>query len=110
MIDFTKLRDLIVEKKCVSSSDYGKEDPFIGIYWKDLINTINQCASTKWISVEKALPKEEKKVLVTHQYGCQVAAFYKDGAYSYWGVAKECPIGASITHWMPIPEMEGGEK
>lgn len=61
-----------------------------------------------WISVEKALPEEEKKVLVTHQYGCQVAAFYKDGAHSYWGVAKECPIGASITHWMPIPELKGG--
>lgn len=66
--------------------------------------------SHQWISVEEALPEEEKKVLVTHQYGCQVAAFYKDGAHSYWGVAKDCPIGASITHWMAIPSLKRGEE
>lgn len=109
MINLKKLRDLITDKKCIVSDDYGKDDPFIGIYWSDLVNAINQCDSIRWISVEEALPEEEEIVLVTHQYGYQVAAFYKDGSHSYWGVSKGAPIGAPITHWMLIPQI-GGEK
>lgn len=59
----------------------------------------------QWISVKEALPKEEKRVLVTHQYGYQVASLYKDGTHQYWGVVKESPIGANVTHWMKIPKI-----
>lgn len=76
----------------------------------DFINGAKMALQNQWISVDEALPGEEKKVIVTHQYGCQVAAFYKDGAHYYWGVAKECPIGATITHWMPIPQLKGGRE
>ena len=64
----------------------------------------------QWISVDEALPEYEERVLVAHQHGCQVASLYKDSLRQYWGVAKESPIGADVTHWMNIPSLEGGEK
>lgn len=64
----------------------------------------------QWISVDEALPEYDERVLVAHQYGCQVASFYKDNSHQYCGVAKESPIGADVTHWMNIPSLGGGEK
>ena len=125
MIDFTKLRDLIVEKKCVSSSDYGKEDPFIGIYWEDLIDIINQCDSEKWISVDEALPPRQKTtkgedleqsipVFVRDNEGNYTSAWYsfysKHWFMGYGEAFLKQSIYSKITHWMAIPSLKGGEK
>lgn len=68
-----------------------------------------------WVSVDDELPKVGEKVLIKHQYGSQVAARFRYNeiitSETYWGVNEEMPIGADITHWMPIPPLaeEGGE-
>jgi hypothetical protein len=111
MIDFIKLRNLIVEKKCVSSNDYGKEDPFIGIYWEDLIDIINHCDSTKWISVDEALPEFEGNfseycIIRTENGFCAVTTYYRTSTKEYWWNFEK----VKVTHWMPIPEMKGVKK
>ena len=108
MIDFTKLRDLIVEKKCVSSSDYDKEDPFIGIYWEDLIDIINKCDSEKWISVDEALPKE--KYLVLTRVKTPVGIVHRSDYYinDYWYMCRYNQEEI-VTHWTEIPSLKGGE-
>jgi hypothetical protein len=104
MIDFTKLRDLLVEKKCVSSNDYGKEDPFIGIYWKDLIDIINQCDSKKWISVEEALPERGSLVFIRLDHGGYSVRLFTNYDKSFIDTK-----GGKVTHWMPIPPLKGGK-
>lgn len=72
--------------------------------------------SHQWVRVEDELPPLEKKVLVKHKYGFQTAARfpYYDirPDETFWGLNSKMPIGADITHWMPIPPLaeEGGEK
>ena len=76
----------------------------------DFINGAKWALQNQWISVEEALPKYEERVLVAHQYGRQVVSLYKDNSHQYWGVTKDSPIGAAVTHWMPISSLGGGEE
>lgn len=115
MIDFTKLKDLLVEKKCVSSNDYGKEDPFIGIYWEDLIDIINHCDSTKWISVDEALPSYNIKVLVCFEpaFGARKIFITTRGPENIIVYEKNkfyIEQSGEVTHWMPVPEFPKGGK
>jgi len=55
----------------------------------------------RWISVEERLPEERAVVLVVRDeklYGRTVTiGWHRCGKW-------ELPIGAKITHWMPLPE------
>lgn len=72
--------------------------------------------SHQWVSVEDELPPLEKKVLVKHKYGFQTAARFPYDEIrpdeTFWGLNSEMPIGADVTHWMPIPPLaeEGGKQ
>ena len=65
----------------------------------------------QWISVDEALPKVNELV-----FGCvndegipqAVGMAYYD-EYGGWHYSDEEEISL-ITHWMPIPEMKGGEE
>ena len=65
----------------------------------------------QWISVEEALPEENELV-----FGCvndestpqAVGMAYYD-EYGGWHYSDEEEISL-ITHWMPIPSLEGGEE
>lgn len=55
----------------------------------------------RWISVEEKLPEERAVVLVVREenlYGREVTIGWT--RCGKW----ELPIGAKITHWMPLPE------
>lgn len=109
MIDFEKLTNLIADKKCMSSDWNEKDDPFVGIYLSDLVDIINQCDSTKWISVDEALPpKEDNDSSITVIVHCQkgwCGIDYYRYKYGEWLNNRN-----SVTHWMQIPSLEGGEK
>ena len=71
----------------------------------------------QWISVEEALPTERDKE--DEQYSTNVFARTKDCIrYAYYDFYNEswCSVeggyrfGGDVTHWMPIPSLEGGEK
>lgn len=112
MIDFEKLTNLIADKKCMSSDWNEKDDPFVGIYLNDLVDVINQCDSTKWISVEEALPEEDIPNCFV-AYKTLDMVFYSTGSYEKdndeWYV-DSVGFNVKVTHYMPIPSLEGGEK
>lgn len=77
--------------------------------------------NNQWISVEEALPPHDDRlktisidVIVRNEYGKATSAWY-DYANKVWHllygeIAGDDLIDSKITHWMPIPEMKGGEK
>lgn len=71
----------------------------------------------QWISVDEELPTERDKE--DEQYSTNVFARTKDCIrYAYYDFYNEswCSVeggyrfGGDVTHWMPIPSLEGGEK
>ena len=65
----------------------------------------------QWISVDEALPEKEGRYLCNYHYkfsnsddecDCVDFGLFKDGK---WYVANN-----EVTHWMAIPQQEGGEK
>lgn len=65
----------------------------------------------QWISVGEALPEKEGRYLCNYHHkfsnsedecDCVDFGLFKDGK---WYVANN-----EVTHWMPIPSLEGGEK
>jgi hypothetical protein len=71
----------------------------------------------QWISVSEALPTERDKE--DEQYSTNVFVRTKDCIhYAYYDFYNEswCSVeggyrfGGDVTHWMPIPSLEGGEK
>ena len=117
MIDFEKLTNLIADKKCLPSDWNEKYDPFVGIYLSDLIDIINQCDSTKWISVDEEKPCADEilaklsedfccgngRVEILH-YCKQYGLIHPEGYYDICG--ENVPTNA-ITYWMSIPEIKG---
>lgn len=61
----------------------------------------------QWISVEEALPEEyeDKFVLYCGEYPA-TASYDSESKQWYWG----SHIILGVTHWMPIPSLEGGKK
>ena len=83
----------------------------------DFINGAKCALQNQWISVEEALPTERDKE--DEQYSTNVFARTKDCIrYAYYDFYNEswCSVeggyrfGGDVTHWMPIPSLEGGEK
>ena len=71
--------------------------------WVEII--LEQMAKYTWISVEKMLPEEGKRVLAWEKMGFAYVDKMKCGV---WEIGAN--NGAIITHWMPLPEMpEEGE-
>ncbi len=76
-----------------------------------------------WVSVTEELPEQNRNVLALNLSGDVFVAFH-DGKQTWWWCdgfirgekangdkmySSYCEID-SITHWMPIPELKGGEK
>ena len=89
---------------CNNDDDCKLLDDFVGLMTFALQN--------QWISVEEALPEEkfndgyEFVFVKIHLYD---DTFYYDTDYirkGKWELHKH----QKITHWMPIPSLEGGEK
>lgn len=88
------------------------------------IEAANFALKNQWISVEEALPKCDKCHLAMYEDGGIIVAKYEnetwwwqdgfvvgrntDGDLMY-SSSCEVPCGL-ITHWMPIPQLKGGEK
>ena len=94
---------------CNNDDDCKLFDDFVGLMTFILQN--------QWISVEEALPTERDKE--DEQYSTNVFAKTKDCIrYAYYDFYNEswCSVeggyrfGGDVTHWMPIPSLEGGEK
>lgn len=102
---------------CNNDDDCKLFDDFVGLMTFALQN--------QWISVEESLPDDDKNVLLTFNDGHIIVA-YHNGNYWWWCDGFVCgtktngqPMYSSSqriddddkpTHWMPIPEMEGGEE
>ena len=71
----------------------------------------NFALQNQWISVDEGLPEKEGRYLCNYHHkfsnsddecDCVDFGLFKDGK---WYVANN-----EVTHWMPIPSLEGGEK
>lgn len=81
------------------------------IIYEKLIEIADFALQNQWISVEEALPEKEGRYLCNYHYtmpnsdeecNCVDFGLFKDGK---WYVANN-----EVTHWMPIPSLEGDEK
>lgn len=67
-----------------------------------------------WISVDEDLPKDGVDVFVRNEHGKCTSAWYSHDTetwfLAYGEIAGDDVIYSQITHWMPIPELKGGEK
>lgn len=67
-----------------------------------------------WIPVEEDLPKDKESVFVRNKDGKCTSAWYSHDTetwfLAYGEIAGDDVIYSQITHWMPIPELKGGEK
>lgn len=76
-----------------------------------------------WISVEDRLPEEFQIVIVRMQGGSVDSAIYTNGAFErnlqlkfgmkdngYTIISWQQRFTSNITHWMPIPQLKGGEE
>lgn len=88
---------------CNNDDDCKLFDDFVGLMTFALQN--------QWISVDEALPEKEGRYLCNYHYkfsnsedecDCVDFGLFKDGK---WYVAND-----EVTHWMPIPELKGGEE
>ena len=88
----------------------------------DFIAGANWALSHQWISVDEELPPKEgiilarlsenfygtKSIEVLHYYQCnRFTLTHPKGYYDAFG--EQIPTEV-ITHWMPIPTLEGGEE
>lgn len=72
----------------------------------------NFILSNQWISVEEALPDYEEDVIVTNSYDDYWFAHRSNNEkviVDEYGFART-PTVLRITHWMPIPSLEGDKK
>lgn len=65
----------------------------------------------QWISVEEALPEfkgnfSDYYIIRTEDGWCDVTMYYRTSEKEYWWNFEK----VKVTHWMPIPEIKGGEK
>jgi hypothetical protein len=83
----------------------------------DFINGAKWALQNQWISVEEVLPTERDKE--DEQYSTNVFVRTKDCIhYAYYDFYNKswCSVeggyrfGGDVTHWMPIPSLEGGEE
>ena len=84
-------------------------------------NGANFILNNLWISVEEDLPPYDDRlktisidVIVRNEYGKATSAWY-DYANKVWHllygeIAGDDVLDSKITHWMPIPSLEGGEE
>ncbi len=91
-----------------------------GHVFNAFIEGANFFLQNQWISVEEALPEQNRNVLALKNDGDVVVAFH-DGMDTWWwndgficgkksnGDKKysSCCEIDSITHWMPIPKLRG---
>lgn len=76
-------------------------------YLEDLYD---EATKPHWISVADELPKIGKDVLVLREDGeMQVAHQYNEEIARWWSV-DGFPLKNNITHWMPLPSIEGIKK
>jgi uncharacterized protein DUF551 len=59
----------------------------------------------KWISVKDRLPENKDEVLVYNDFNriCVSCYFTLTGKEYYWENRDDQSMGATITHWMPLP-------
>ena len=63
----------------------------------------------QWISVEEALPEDKTKVFVIVKTPVGIVHRADYHINDYWYMSRYSPEEI-VTHWMPIPSLEGGEK
>jgi hypothetical protein len=69
--------------------------------------------NNQWISVEEALPEfkgnfSDYYIIRTESGWCAVTMYYRTSEKEYWWNFEN--VNAKVTHWMPIPSLEGGDK
>lgn len=62
--------------------------------------------ANQWISVEEALPEYKEPIIVKKGTEYAFASFQNGNFYIVGNIGKI----DDVTHWMPIPSLEGGEK
>ena len=106
------LQKRIKEAACEESSTYDlTEIKESNAAYNAAIKVATFILQNQWISVEEALPEENELV-----FGCvndestpkAIGMAYYD-EYGGWHYSDEEEISL-ITHWMPIPSLEGGEE
>ena len=75
----------------------------------DFIEGATFALQNQWISVDEALPEEDKKVIAMSEFGDIERMKYHNKAFYHLkgSIIKD---GEKITHWMEIPSLEGGEE
>ena len=98
-----KLRRALYNAKF--TTDAYDENPFVGIYFQDLLGIIADYDNYQWIPVDKELPEKEEdnpslsvNVIVTD--GSSVFESYYSFNTHIWAGTE---IYGTITHWMPMP-------
>lgn len=82
--------------------------------WKDEIEQAyiyggEDSLQNQWISVEEALPEDKTKVFVIVKTPVGIVHRADYHINDYWYMSRYSPEEI-VTHWMPIPSLEGGEK
>ena len=80
----------------------------------DFINGANFALQNQWISVEEALPPIREKGTENRSWSDWVLIITHEGAafvdcYAFHR-REWLNNGNDVTHWMPIPQLKGGEK
>lgn len=97
---------------CNNDDDCKLFDDFVGLMTFALQN--------QWVSVNEALPKENRIIARLSESFCgtkdciEVLHFCEryglTSPEGYYDLCGENVPTSAITHWMPIPEMKGGEE
>jgi hypothetical protein len=109
--------NIILQKRIVKAARDYSDHNYIdeGVEVPAFIEGADFALKNQWISVEEALPKDNKVVFYralsdkgTKCYGS--AYVYNKEWYSDIDSAAQNYYHYKITHWMPIPELKGCEK
>jgi hypothetical protein len=73
----------------------------------DFINGANFALQNQWISVDEALPEDKTKVFVIVKTPVGIIHRADYHINDYWYMSRYSPEEI-VTHWMPIPSLEGG--
>ena len=76
---------------------------------ENAIKTATFALRQQWIPVEEALPEDKTKVFVIVKTPVGIVHRADYHINDYWYMSRYSPEEI-VTHWMPIPIVEGGEK
>lgn len=105
-----RIEEVVEKIVCSVQCAYFALDKTCNCYAKKFcIKTAEEILQNQWISVEEALPESivQRVLVVNHHFPFDV--YFGRYEYGKWIIEGESE-DLWITHWMPIPELKGGNE